>query len=71
MNGGFHDSDETRVELMREALELQTEWERALKQITKGRQFDDLTIEEQAEWKRVSAQYNEQIDSKLREWERS
>jgi hypothetical protein len=56
---------------MREALELQTEWERSLTEITKGREFDELTPEEQNEWKRVSALFNEQIDSKLREWERN
>jgi len=71
MADGHHNSDATRRKLMREALELQTQWESTLKEITKGRQFDDLTPEEQHEWKRVSELYNEQIDNKLLEWERN
>ena len=55
--------------LMREALELQSEWEVALKRITKGRQFEELTTEEQDEWKRIGVIYNEQIEKKLVEWE--
>ena len=54
---------------MQEALELQSEWEVALKRITKGREFEELTTEEQDEWKRVGVIYNEQIEKKLVEWE--
>jgi len=54
---------------MQEALELQSEWEGALKHVLKGRQFEELTTEEQNEWKRISATYNEQIERKLVEWE--
>jgi hypothetical protein len=69
MPDGRHNSDATRRKLMGEALELQTQWESSLKDILKGRQFDDLTPEEQNEWKRISELYNEQIDNKLREWQ--
>lgn len=62
---------ENRKKLMQEALDLQSQWEQALTQIIKGRQFDELTLEEQEEWKRISTIYNEQIDKKLDEWERS
>lgn len=55
---------------MREALDLQSQWEQALARITKGRQFDELTLEEQEEWERISTIYNEQIDKKLDGWER-
>ena len=54
---------------MQQALELQSEWEGALKQITKGRQFEELTTEEQNEWKRIGQTYNEKIERKLLEWE--
>lgn len=54
---------------MSEALELQTLWETALKEITKGREFNELTSPEQTEWKKVSDLYNEQIENKLIEWE--
>jgi hypothetical protein len=53
---------------MQEALELQSQWEGALKRITKGRQFEELTTEEQDEWKRIGSIYNEQIEKKLVEW---
>jgi hypothetical protein len=56
---------------MGEALELQTQWESTLKEIMKGRLFEDLTPEEQNEWKRISELYNEQIDKKLSEWQRN
>ena len=59
----------SRAELMQDALELQSEWEGALKHVLKGRQFEELTTEEQNEWKRISATYNEQIERKLVEWE--
>lgn len=58
-----------RYRLMQEALELQSEWEVALKRITKGRQFEELTMEEQDEWTRIGSIYNEQIEKKLVEWE--
>jgi hypothetical protein len=61
---------ENRKKFVQEALELQSQWEQALARITKGRQFDELTLEEQEEWKRISTIYNEQIDKKLGEWER-
>ena len=56
---------------MQEALDLQTQWERALLHITKGRQFDELSLTEQEEWNRISVIYNEQIEKKLAEWELS
>lgn len=71
MTNGLHNSADSRNKLMKEALELQGDWERTLNGITRGREFEDLTLEEQNEWKRVSALFNEQIDSKLREWERN
>jgi ketol-acid reductoisomerase len=71
MTKRISNSADSRNKLMKEALELQSEWERTLKRITNGREFEDLTPEEQNEWKRVSTLFNEQIDSKLREWERS
>jgi hypothetical protein len=71
MPDGRHDSDATRRKLMGEALELQTQWESTLKEIMKGRLFEDLTPEEQNEWKRISELYNEQIDKKLSEWQRN
>jgi hypothetical protein len=60
-----------KEKLMQEALDLQSQWEQALVEITKGRQFDELTPAEQDEWKRISIVYNEQIDKKLDNWERS
>ena len=71
MPDGRHKCEATRLKLMGEALELQTQWESTLKGILKGRQFDDLSPQEQNEWKRISELYNEKIDNKLREWERN
>jgi hypothetical protein len=64
-------SNKSRERIMQEALDLQTQWERALLHITKGRQFDELSLTEQEEWNRISVIYNEQIDKKLAEWELS
>jgi hypothetical protein len=60
-----------RTTLMQEALELQSQWERAIARLTKGRSFEELTAEEQLEWNQLGVLYNEQIDKKLEEWKHS
>lgn len=63
MNG----TNKNRDQIMQEALALQSQWEQALKELTKGRHYDELTPEEQQEWDRVSLIYNEQIDKRMEE----
>lgn len=67
----MNNSKKNRVQIMQEVLELQAQWEHALMQLTKGRQFDELALSEQEEWKRISVIYNDQIDIQLAEWEQS
>jgi hypothetical protein len=63
----MQDITENRQKRMQEALQLQSEWEKALAQITKGRQYDELTEEEMQQYSQVSVNYNERIDRILEE----
>lgn len=58
----MQDITEFRKKRMQEALQLQSEWEKTLAQITKGRQYDELTEEEMQQYSQVSVSYNERID---------
>lgn len=52
---------------MQEALDLQAEWEQALKQITRGREFDELEAAEQEKFIEISNIYNQRIERKMEE----
>lgn len=56
---------EFRERKMREALALQSEWEHALAELTNGRGYDELSVEEQSEYCQVSTYYSEHIDELL------
>jgi hypothetical protein len=61
---------DTRDKIRKEVLELQFEWERAMADIMAGRQYDELSPEEQEQWKRVGNCFNERIDKKLDDLDR-